>query len=118
MLQKFFLSQVKLAIPETVAEALAGHIGYLDDAYLLYTRTHLAELYKKAEINLLIGLPRGSAEIAKKVAETSDTLMTLMRENLFLRQRVGELEAKAKKLEEVSKELEELRKMVENMLGE
>jgi hypothetical protein len=47
MLRKWFLSQAKLAAPENVVEAWAGHTGYLDDAYRQYTRQQLAELYKR-----------------------------------------------------------------------
>jgi len=44
MLRKWFMSQLKLVLPETVVEAFAGHSGYLDEAYRRYRCKQLADL--------------------------------------------------------------------------
>ena len=53
-LRKFFLSQMKLEVPQVVPEALAGHEEYLDDAYRRFSREELGEYYRKAESRLTI----------------------------------------------------------------
>lgn len=53
-LRKYFLSQLKLKIPSIIAEALAGHEEYLDQAYRRYTKQQLAEFYKKGMENVTI----------------------------------------------------------------
>jgi integrase len=52
--RKFFLSQCKLEIPVTIAEAFAGHRQYLDEAYSRYSREQLAEYYTKAMHRLMV----------------------------------------------------------------
>lgn len=49
MLRKFFISQMSLAVSKEIPEVLAGHSGYLTDAYRRYTRAQLKEYYLKAE---------------------------------------------------------------------
>jgi len=49
ILRKWFLSQAKTVIPTEIAEALAGHSGYLSQAYRRYTKQQLRDFYKKAE---------------------------------------------------------------------
>ncbi len=49
MLRKFFISQMSLAVSKEIPEVLAGHAGYLTDAYRRYTRAQLKEYYLKAE---------------------------------------------------------------------
>ncbi|MEM2178262.1 MAG: hypothetical protein QXI49_06230 [Candidatus Methanomethylicaceae archaeon] len=63
MLRKFFISQAKLIIPETIVEALAGHNEYLDEAYRRYTKDEIREHYKKLEPNLYIFIPKEIKEI-------------------------------------------------------
>ncbi len=53
-LRKFFLSKLKLEIPEVVAEILAGHEGYLQGTYDKYSLETQAELYKKGMKHLTI----------------------------------------------------------------
>ncbi len=53
-LRKFFLSQLKLEIPEVVAEILAGHEGYLQGTYDKYSLETQAGLYKKGMKQLTI----------------------------------------------------------------
>lgn len=46
-LRKYFLSNMKLHIPFVIAEALAGHSAYLDDAYRRYGEKVMAEYYSQ-----------------------------------------------------------------------
>ena len=46
-LRKYFMSRMKLELPETVVEALAGHSKYLTEAYRRYSQEQLAEMYVK-----------------------------------------------------------------------
>ena len=123
MLRKFFLSQCKIAVPESVAEAWVGHVGYLDDAYRRYSKEQMREFYRKAEPYLLINVPKDIAEIQTKFQNDLDELreqvadltrkltdanainLQLMNENKELRSRVEDLE---KQLEKAMKILDEL----------
>lgn len=49
MLRKWFISQFTLHGNKDVAEMLAGHSGYLSDAYRRYSRDEVAAEYLKAE---------------------------------------------------------------------
>lgn len=49
MLRKWFISQFTLHGNKDVAEMLAGHNGYLSDAYRRYSRDEVAAEYMKAE---------------------------------------------------------------------
>lgn len=46
-LRKFFMSEMKLELPEVIVEAYAGHSKYLDEAYKRYSLQQLAGFYKK-----------------------------------------------------------------------
>lgn len=123
MLRKFFLSQAKIAAPESVVEAWAGHSGYLDEAYRRYSREQLREFYKKAEPYLLISVPKDIAEIQSKFQKDLDQmreqLMDLMRkltdanainlqlitENTALKERIAKAESKLADLEKIIKSL-------------
>jgi integrase len=107
MLRKWFLSQAKMAVPESVAEAWAGHRGYLDDAYRRYTRQQLAELYRKAEPYLLISAQaQGLQEFVERERQLQQVVNGLVAENMQLRAR----------LEAVAGEVELLRRMVEGLV--
>ncbi|HVP23114.1 MAG TPA: site-specific integrase [Conexivisphaerales archaeon] len=54
MLRKFFMSQMKLSVPDNVVEALTGHSAYLSDAYRRYTTQQLGKLYLKGEPDVLV----------------------------------------------------------------
>jgi integrase len=127
MLRKFFMSQAKLVIPETIVECLAGHTEYLDEAYRRYTKEELAEFYKKAEPNLYIFIPKEIREIqthyineledTKKKVENltlqltnlNTTTITLMKENSELK---NQLSLIASSLKEVYEELNLLHKKI------
>jgi integrase len=134
MLRKFFISQAKLVIPETIVEALVGHTEYLDEAYRRYSKEQLAEYYKKAEPNLYIFIPKEIREIqthyineleeTKKKLENqakfienltiqlsslNATTITLMNENTELK---NQLSLITQNLKEVYEELNELHKKI------
>ena len=107
MLRKWFLSQAKLAAPENVVEAWAGHIGYLDDAYRRYTKQQLAELYKKVEPYLLINVPKDVVEIQSsfknelenakaKILDLTTLVIKLQNENEELKKKLASIEEKIK----------------------
>ena len=54
VLRKYFLSLMKLEIPEVVVEALAGHDAYLSEAYRRYSEKQMAEYYMKGVNSLLV----------------------------------------------------------------
>jgi integrase len=107
MLRKWFISQAKLAAPENVVEAWAGHVGYLDDAYRRYTKQQLAELYKKAEPYLLINVSKDVVEIQSsfkselesakaKILDLTTLVIKLQNENEDLRKRLNVVEERVK----------------------
>lgn len=53
-LRKMYLSQIKKDIPHVVAEALAGHSRYLDEAYRRYRKEELEDFYKKGMYRVMI----------------------------------------------------------------
>ena len=123
MLRKWFLSQAKIAAPENVVEAWAGHSGYLDDAYRRYTRQQLAELYRKAEPYLLIHVPSDIhelqtktqqdieelreqiADLTRKLTDANALALKFMTENAELKQRLQALELKLNEIERALQEL-------------
>jgi integrase len=127
MLRKFFMSQAKLVIPETIVEALVGHTEYLDQAYRRYTKEELAEYYKKAEPNLYIFIPKEIREIqthyineledTKKKVENltiqlsslNTTTIRLLTENEELKKQLSLI---TENLKEVYEELNELHKKI------
>lgn len=123
MLRKWFLSQVKIAAPESVVEAWAGHAGYLDDAYRRYSKDQMREFYEKAELYLLIGVPRVIAEIQtkfqkdleelrqqnldlyKKLTDITVQNLQLLNENRQLKERLDKAEQKLSELEKLTQQL-------------
>lgn len=68
--RKFFLSQMKKEVPGEIVEALAGHAGYLSDAYRRYTEEELADYYLKGEhLVSLHGESKTVAELQKQIDE-------------------------------------------------
>ncbi|MEM3881687.1 MAG: site-specific integrase [Candidatus Bathyarchaeia archaeon] len=123
MLRKWFLSQAKLAAPENIVEAWAGHSGYLDDAYRRYSIDQMREYYKKAEPYLLIGVPKDIAEIQSKFQKDVDQLrdqiadltrkltdanainLQMLTENMQLKTKITDLE---KAIGEIRKQIDDL----------
>ncbi|MEM5831305.1 MAG: tyrosine-type recombinase/integrase [candidate division WOR-3 bacterium] len=125
MLRKFFISQGKLVIPETIVEALAGHTEYLDEAYRRYTKDEIREFYKKLEPNLYIFIPKEIREIqthyqneleeTKKKVENltmqltslNTTTIALLNENTNLKNQINLITQNLKELYEIINKLEE-----------
>lgn len=78
-LRKYFRTRMSLKIPADVVEALMGHEGYLTHVYRRYGEHELAEMYLKAEQQIvIIKLPLDVIEIEKNLTK-------LRSENLKLR---------------------------------
>ncbi len=89
-LRKFFLSQLKLGCPAEIVEALAGHEGYLTEAYRRYTRKQMSEFYIKNEHLLYINMPEDVGKIRTEfrveMDETNSIVKGLVLENQSLKQ--------------------------------
>lgn len=101
-LRKFFLSQMKLDIPETVAEAFAGHYQYLDEAYKRYSRDQLKELYLKGMPRLLVFSTQSEdvKALGDKMQE-KDKEMKIMKETIE-EMKAQLLELRLEKLEQIN----------------
>lgn len=135
MLRKFFMSQLKLVIPEVIVEALAGHTGYLDEAYRRYTCKQIAEYYRKGEPYLYINVPREIREIqtgfqrdlnqlqkrvqdlTEKLTDANALVMKLFDERDELRGKVMALSEENRKLKEkfakIEREIHSFKKLLE-----
>ncbi|RLF99377.1 MAG: hypothetical protein DRN49_04470, partial [Thaumarchaeota archaeon] len=133
VLRKFFRSQLALAIPVDVVEALMGHRGYLTEVYRKYPRpeVQLAELYRRGEHMLTIFGSGNVEELARRLEEErriieeetarlTRLIDTLTLENSELRERLKELEEDRKRMrilvEDMAERLGRIEAFVE-MLG-
>jgi integrase len=95
MFRKFFLSQISLVISKEIPEVLAGHAGYLTDAYRRYTKKQLAEEYLKAEYVVTIQTPKEiheiESEFKSKMETHSEILESLVKKNIRLDDEVKHL---------------------------
>ena len=123
MLRKFFMSQMKLIIPKVIVEALAGHTGYLDEAYRRYTISQIAEYYKKGEPYIYINVPKEIQEIQTgfqkdlnelrrrvqdltlKLTDANTIILEQMRENTKLKERLSRLEEEITMIRRLLKEM-------------
>ncbi|MGA2122464.1 MAG: site-specific integrase [Methanoregula sp.] len=105
-LRKFFISQLSLIISKEIGEMLAGHAGYLTDAYRRYTKKQLAEEYLKGQHLVTIQTPKELQEIEsefKAKIQTHEGILTnIIKENIELKQQTQELK---KYNEEIEKRL-------------
>jgi integrase len=116
MFRKFFLSQVSLVISKEIPEVLAGHSGYLTDAYRRYTKKQLAEEYLKAEYVVTIQTPKEIHEIETEfksrmqdqgvilervVAENAELKSLILKQQEFTQKLHDEKEEMKQSLEEV-----------------
>ena len=83
---------MKLELPETIVEALAGHSKYLSDAYRRYTLEELGELYKKGEHTIAVFESKPDLSAVHEQMKEKD-------------QRIAELE---RKIEEFDRDLRKL----------
>lgn len=68
--RKFFITQFGLAASKSVAEALAGHEGYLDSAYRRIPEEEMRAEYLKAMPRLMINVPEDYYKI--KIEQASE----------------------------------------------
>jgi len=99
--RKFFISQLALIVSKEIPETLAGHEGYLTDAYRRYTKKQLAEEYLKGEHLLTIQAPKEllemESEFKAEMATHSKILEKLVQKNIALEE---ELTKRTKMFEE------------------
>lgn len=102
--RKFFISQLSLIVSKEIAETLAGHNGYLTDAYRRYTRKQLAEEYLKGEHLLTIQAPKELQEMEsefKGKLQTHEGIITnLVKENIEMKKHIDELTEGNKQLKQ------------------
>lgn len=92
-LRKYFLSQLKLEIPITIAEALAGHEEYLDEAYRRFTQEQLGEYYKKGMKRLFV------FERTPDLTETHKEINELKREKAKMQTIIEKMQTRMELLE-------------------
>jgi integrase len=119
MLRKFFISQLSLVVSKEVPEVLAGHSGYLTDAYRRYSQAQLAEQYLRGENQLTIQIPRELKEIEGKFQARMENqgviLEKVVVENAELQSRIRKQEEFTQKIlsekDELKQYLDQLREL-------
>jgi len=91
MLRKFFNSQLKIAVPREIVDALMGHEEGLSEAYRRYPEGEIRKYYLKGEPHLFIFVPQ---ELSKMRNEYDGRLTEVRLQNLELNNKVRELENK------------------------
>jgi integrase len=95
LLRSFFTSQMKLAVPSDIVELLAGHRGYLSDAYRRYTKKQAAEFYEKGVPYVTVMVTADVRELQtstrEKMAAHSEIIQSIVKENLELKRDVSDL---------------------------
>jgi len=93
---------------------LAGHSGYLTDAYRRYSKRQLAEEFLKAEPQLTILAPKDYKEIQadfrSKLANQSDIVERIVAKNLKLEEEIVTLRAAAERTASLEEEMVEMRR--------
>lgn len=103
-LRAFFRSQLALGCPVDIVEELAGHDGYLTDAYRRYTKSQMAEYYIKNEHHITIAENQSMEQIKKEItSEMNEAIKGLVVENQGLQAKNKELEEKLNRLDKVVK---------------
>ena len=110
---KFFRSQLALAVPVDIVEALMGHEGYLTEAYRRYSKKQMAEYYLKGEHLVTVQMPKEIHEIESEFKEELNKNRKLI-EDLILENREirKENEELKRQIEEINKQLEFLFKVI------
>ena len=101
-LRAFFISQMSLIVSKEVPETLAGHAGYLTGSYRTYSDEQLAAEYLKAmhvvsifgskQIKELENELKSAQQVsAEKISKHSDTLLTVIQENIELKKELNEI---------------------------
>jgi len=109
MLRKFFRSQLALACPVDIVEALMGHSAYLTEAYRRYTKKQMAEYYRKGEHLVTISIPKEIREIEsefrQELEKNRKLIEDLVIENRELKERLRRVEEEVKVANELFKEI-------------
>ncbi len=84
--RNFFRSQMALACPVDIVEALMGHEGYLTQAYRRYSREQMAEYYRKGEQMITMSLSakemgRLESAIKKEMEDQQQSIAHLASKN-------------------------------------
>lgn len=94
--RKFFLSQLKIGMSTELVEMLAGHNGYLSDAYRRYSIQQVREIYEKNERLVTIQSPKELVEIETEfkaqIQDHSEILQKVVKENYVLKEQVTSLQ--------------------------
>jgi integrase len=110
MFRKFFLSQLSLKAPKEIAEALAGHAGYLTGAYRRYTTAQLAEQYLNAEYLVTIQVPTEIKEIQnefrEKMQNQTEIVEKLVTKNMRLEDEITRIQQEMARQKEIESNLE------------
>jgi integrase len=108
-LRKFFISQLALIVSKEIPETLAGHSGYLTDAYRRYTKKQLAEEYLKGQHLLTIQAPKELQEIETefkaKMQNHSEIIEDLIKEKIQMKQQIQEWAKLSLSLKEITQAL-------------
>ncbi len=123
-LRKFFISQLALIVSKEVPEMLAGHSGYLTDAYRRYTKKQLAEEYLKGQHVLTIQAPKElqemESELKSKMQTHSEIIENLVKKNIELEKQVvtnhEEFKLEIERLHWAYNNLDVIRDNVQNIL--
>jgi integrase len=117
-LRKFFISQLSLIVSKEIGEMLAGHAGYLTDAYRRYTKKQLAEEYLKGQHLITIQTPKELQEIEsefKAKMQTHEGILTnIVKENIDLKKQANEHTAEVTELKQQFNDLGLLLKTILN----
>ena len=87
--RKYFKSQLSLACPSDIVEALMGHNGYLSESYRRYTKEQMLEYYQKGEHCLYIN----EVDLDKLESKYEQKLEEEKIDRLELERRLGAMES-------------------------
>ena len=105
LFRKYFMSQMKTVMPVEMVEELAGHRGYLSDAYRRYSKAQIAAEYNKAYYAISLYSSENVPVIKAELESTKDTLQHLAAQNIKMQLETEktnkELEKRIKAMEQV-----------------
>lgn len=106
-LRKFFMSQLKTAMPSEMVELLAGHAGYLSDSYRRYPLEQVRDAYRDAEYTISISQPAESVRANEKTIRSLTS--KVIKQEQLLEQQMAQNEqilAASKLIQELRAELD------------
>ena len=109
--RKFFISQLSMAGQKTLAEHLAGHVGYLDGSYRRIDEEAAGNAYLAVQHVLTIGIPpefrERATELNSKLKIQGESIEGLRAMNEKLAAQMVKLEGQNMELEEKLSKIEE-----------